>query len=52
MITRIGMRRAQADADGSVREQAFVYAGIMTHERRDGGWVQTANDSTFAAATR
>lgn len=51
MITRTKVRRTQADADGNVREQAFVYAGIMTYERRDGGWVQTANVSTFEAAT-
>ena len=35
------MRRTQADADGNVREQAFVYAGIMTYERA--GWGLGAN---------
>jgi hypothetical protein len=48
MITRTKVRRTQADADGNAREQTFVYAGIMTYERRDGGWVRTANVSTFA----
>jgi hypothetical protein len=51
MITRTKVRRTQADADSTVREQAFVYAGIMTYERRDEGWVRTANVSTFVAVT-
>jgi hypothetical protein len=49
MITRTKVRRTQADADGNELEQTFVYAGIMTYERRDGSWVRTANVSTFAA---
>jgi hypothetical protein len=47
MITRTKVRRTQAVADGRVAEQGFVYAGIMTYERRDGRWVRTANVSTF-----
>ncbi len=50
MITRIQVRRTQTDADGNAQQQAFIYAGIMTYERRDGSWVQTANVSTFEAA--
>lgn len=49
MITRTMVRRTLTGADGNVREQAFIYAGIMTYERRDGGWVRTANVSTFEA---
>ena len=47
MITKIRVRRAQKDAAGAEREQKFVYAGIMTYEKRDGRWVRVANVSTF-----
>jgi hypothetical protein len=47
MVTRLRVRRSAPDADGQPREQAFVYAGIMTYERRAGRWVRTANVSTF-----
>ena len=47
MITRIRVRRVQKDASGGEREQKFVYAGIMTYEKKDGTWVRVANVSTF-----
>jgi len=47
MITRIRVRRVQRDAAGAEREEKFVYAGIMTYEKRDGRWVRVANVSTF-----
>jgi len=28
------------------KEEKFVYAGIMTYEKRDGRWVRVANVST------
>jgi hypothetical protein len=47
MITRIRVRRVQKDASGAEREEKFVYAGIMTYEKRDGRWTRVANVSTF-----
>ena len=47
MITRIRVRRVQKDAAGAEREEKFIYAGIMTYEKRDGRWVRVANVSTF-----
>ncbi len=47
MITRTRVRRVQKQADGTEKEEKFVYAGIMTYEKRDGRWVRVANVSTF-----
>ncbi len=47
MITRTRVRRVQKDAAGAEKEEKFVYAGIMTYEKRDGRWVRVANVSTF-----
>jgi hypothetical protein len=47
MITRLRVRRVQKDAGGAEREEKFVYAGIMTYEKRGGRWVRVANVSTF-----
>ena len=47
MITRTRVRRVQKKADAAEREEKFVYAGIMTYEKRDGRWVRVANVSTF-----
>lgn len=47
MITRIRVRRVQRDASGAEREEKFVYAGIMTYEKRGGRWTRVANVSTF-----
>lgn len=47
MITRIRVRRVQKDASGAEREQTFVYAGIMTYEKKESRWVRVANVSTF-----
>lgn len=47
MITRIRVRRVQRDAAGVEQEEKFVYAGIMTYEKRDGRWMRVANVSTF-----
>lgn len=46
MITRTRVRRVQKKADGAEQEEKFVYAGIMTYEKRDGRWVRVANVST------
>ena len=47
MITRTRVRRVQRNAEGAEKEEKFVYAGIMTYEKRDGRWVRVANVSTF-----
>jgi hypothetical protein len=47
VITRIRVRRTQKDAAGAETEEKFVYAGIMTFEKRAGAWVRVANVSTF-----
>lgn len=47
VITRLKVRRTQKDSSGTVQEQKFVYAGIMTYEKKDGKWIKTANVSTF-----
>ena len=46
MITRTRVRRVQKTADGTEKEEKFVYAGIMTYEKRDGRWVRVTNVST------
>ena len=47
MITRVRVRRTQRGASGADQEEKFVYAGIMTYEKRAGKWVRVANVSTF-----
>ena len=47
MITRIRVRRVQKDSSGTEHEEKFVYAGIMTYEKREGKWMRVANVSTF-----
>ena len=47
MITRVKVRRVQPDANGKEQETKFVYAGIMTYEKRSGVWMKVANVSTF-----
>ena len=47
MITRVRVRRVQKNAEGTEKEEKFVYAGIMTYEKRDGRWGRVANVSTF-----
>ncbi len=47
MVTRTKVRRVQKKTDGAEQEEKFVYAGIMTYEKRDGRWVRVANVSTF-----
>jgi hypothetical protein len=47
MIARTKVRRTQKLATGEEKERAFVYAGIMTYEKRQGKWVRVANVSTF-----
>ena len=42
ILSRTRVRRVR---DGT--ERAFVYAGIMTYEKRDGSWVRVSNASTF-----
>lgn len=44
MIVRIKVSRTE----GSTQKQtSFVYAGIMTYEKKNGKWVRVANVSTF-----
>jgi hypothetical protein len=47
IVTRLSVKRTQPGPDGQPRERSFVYAGVMTYERRDGRWIRTANVSTF-----
>ena len=47
MITRVRVRRTQKDAAGKEQEQKFIYAGIMTYEKRTGKWMRVANVSTL-----
>jgi hypothetical protein len=47
MIVRTHVRRAEPDDAGGRRACEFVYAGIMTYEKRDGRWARIANVSTF-----
>jgi len=47
IITRLKVRRTQKDSSGSEKEEKFVYAGIMTYEKRAGKWIKVANVSTF-----
>jgi len=47
IIVRLKVRRMKKDAAGAEKEEKFVYAGIMTYEKRDGRWVKVANVSTF-----
>lgn len=47
MITRIRVRRTQKDAAGVEKERKFIYAGIMTYEKKAGKWLRVANVSTF-----
>ena len=42
VLSRMRVRRVD---DG--KESGFVYAGIMTYEKRDGRWVRVGNASTF-----
>jgi hypothetical protein len=41
------VRRRQKDAAGVEKERKFIYAGIMTFEKKAGKWVRVANVSTF-----
>ena len=50
MITRIQVRRTQKSGAGAETERKFIYAGIMTYEKRDGKWVRVANVSTFESS--
>ncbi|MGH9944000.1 MAG: hypothetical protein ACRD9R_16775 [Pyrinomonadaceae bacterium] len=47
MITRVRVKRTQKNAAGKEVEEKFIYAGIMTYEKRDGKWMLVANVSTF-----
>jgi hypothetical protein len=47
VIVRLQVRRTKKDAAGAEKEEKFVYAGIMTYEKRDGRWIKVANVSTF-----
>ena len=42
VISRTRVRRTQNGA-----ERSFVYAGIMTYQKRGGAWIRVANVSTF-----
>jgi hypothetical protein len=47
MIIRVRVRRTQKDAAGKEVEEKFIYAGIMTYEKKGGKWIRVANVSTF-----
>lgn len=47
MIVRTKVRRTQKTSTGQEKEESFVYAGIMTYERRDGKWRRVANVTTL-----
>jgi hypothetical protein len=47
MITRVRVTRAEKNSDGVARTTTFVYAGVMTYEKRAGKWFRVANVSTF-----
>jgi hypothetical protein len=49
MITETKVRRDHIDEAGVKRERTFIYAGIMTYEKREDQWICTANVSTFEA---
>lgn len=51
MIVRTRSRRKKIDDTGNAQQEEFVYAGIMTYEKRDGRWIRTANVSTFEPRT-
>jgi hypothetical protein len=47
MIVRTKVSRSQKNSMGQVKKESFVYAGIMTYEKRDGKWVRVANVTTL-----
>ena len=47
MIVRTRVRRTQKNSTGQEKEESFVYAGIMTYEKRDGKWRRVANVTTM-----
>ena len=47
VVSKLRVRRTAPNDAGQTSEQAFVYAGIMVYEKRDGRWMKTANVSTF-----
>ena len=47
IITRLKVRRTKKNSTGAEKEEKFVYAGIMTYEKRGGRWIKVANVSTF-----
>ena len=47
MIVRIKVSRTQGTQGGTQKDISFVYAGIMTYEKKNGKWVRVANVSTF-----
>ena len=44
MIVRIKVSRTEG---ATQKQTSFVYAGIMTYEKKNGKWVRVANVSTF-----
>jgi hypothetical protein len=47
MIVRTKVRRTQKNSTGQDKEESFVYAGIMTYEKRNGKWRRVANVTTM-----
>jgi hypothetical protein len=47
VLSRLRVKRTGPGRHGAPQERAFVYAGIMTYEKRDGRWLRVANVSTF-----
>jgi len=50
MIVRTKVRRSQKNSTGQDKEESFVYAGIMTYEKRNGKWRRVANVTTMQPA--
>jgi len=47
VIVRTKVRLTHKNESGGEAERAFIYAGIVTCEKRDGEWIRTANVSTI-----
>jgi hypothetical protein len=47
MIVRTKVRRIQIDENGKEQTRQFIYAGIMTYEKKKEKWIRVANVSTF-----
>jgi len=49
MIVCLKVRRTKEDAACAEKEEKFVYAGMMTYEKRDVGWIKAAWMSRYTS---